>query len=40
LGLPSDVHLYAPAVAGLILLGWCLLLLVLGYVVSLRRDVS
>ncbi|HJQ00383.1 MAG TPA: ABC transporter permease subunit [Jatrophihabitans sp.] len=40
MNLPSDVHQYAPAVAGLILLGWSVILLALGYVVSLRRDVS
>jgi len=40
LGLSSDVHVYSPAVAGVFLLAWCVIIIVLGYVVSLRRDVS
>ena len=37
---PQDVHLFAPLAAGLLFLGWTLLILVAGGQVSLRRDIS
>jgi hypothetical protein len=39
-GTPSDVHLLAPLVGGLVFLIWALALLVAGGLVSLNRDIS
>jgi ABC-2 type transport system permease protein len=39
-GFPSDVHMLSPLVGGLLFLAWCLVLLFLGWYVSLNRDIS